>query len=74
MTEGLISGAIDLAWNAPDNSQDGEAAARIASLLNIEDPQFVANLVNGLFEDEHVRTLWTLWQPRLDAWPLPGGA
>lgn len=74
MSKGLVSGAIDLAWKAPDNSDDGEAASRIAKVLQIEDPHFVEDLMNSLFQDEHVRTLWRLWQARLDARPVGGAS
>ena len=59
--EGLISGAIDLAWLSPKNSGDSTTAKLIADKLVIHQ-QFVENLMNSFFEDSNVQNLWKLWQ------------
>lgn len=51
-----------------------EAAGRIAKRRNIEDSQFVADLMNSLYEDTHVQTLWRLWQTRVATRPLAAAA
>jgi len=59
--EGLISGAIDLAWLSPKNSKDSTTAKLLADKLVIHQ-QFVENLMNSFFEDSNVQNLWKLWQ------------
>jgi hypothetical protein len=64
--KGLIAGAIDLAWKSPQNNEGSLAGAERLAAAAEKDPHAMADLMNNLFEDEHVRTLWTLWQTRFD--------
>jgi hypothetical protein len=64
---GLISGAIDMAWAAPQNAAGDETLPReIADTLKIK-PIYVIALMNSLFQDTQIRTLWLLWQSQLEA-------
>lgn len=63
---GLISGAIDLAWASPQNSDgDTTAAHAVAKVINVE-PIFAEMLMDNLFGDVYVQTLWALWQTKFD--------
>jgi hypothetical protein len=65
--EGFISGAIDMAWAAPENSAgDVRVAEQIAKTVKVE-PVFVEALMNGLYQDAQIRMLWDMWQSKLDA-------
>jgi len=65
--EGFISGAIDMAWAAPLNTNgDHKLADQIAKTVE-SDPLYVSTLMNGLFQDTQVHVLWKLWQSDLDA-------
>lgn len=66
--EGLIAGAIDFAWQSPKNSGSDASANLIGAKLKV-DPHFVGQLMNNLFEDAHVRTLWELWETRSEVPP-----
>lgn len=65
--------AIELAWQSPENSDSQVNATAIAEKLGI-DPLFMGNLMNALYEDTYVQTLWTLWQTRPEgkSYPMPG--
>lgn len=63
---GLISGAIDMAWAAPQNGGDKELTVEIAKTLKTA-PIFVTTLMDGLYQDTQVRTLWDLWQSKDDS-------
>lgn len=63
---GLISGAIDMAWAAPQNGGEEALADEIAKTLGTA-PIFVTTLMDGLFQDTQVRTLWDLWQSKDDS-------
>jgi len=65
--KGFVSGAIDMAWASPENTQDDEAAKHIAKTVGSE-PLYVANLMDSLFEDAQVRMLWDLWQSEEKSW------
>jgi len=63
--KGFISGAIDMAWGSPENSNgDTKLSEQIAKTLNVE-AIYVSTLMNSLYEDEQVRNLWILWQSDL---------
>ncbi len=63
---GLISGAIDLAWASPQNSDgDTTAAHAVAKVIDVE-PIFAEMLMDNLFGDIYVQTLWVLWQTKFD--------
>jgi hypothetical protein len=62
--------AIDLASQSPQNAGTDVNAQAIAKILGLE-PLFVANLMNSLFEDAFVQTLWTLWQTRREVKDYP---
>lgn len=65
---GFISGAIDMAWGSPQASPEkgGILASHIATTLAV-DPIYVETLMNGLYQDAQVRTLWDLWQSELNS-------
>lgn len=60
--EGLISGAIDLAWLSPTNNNGDATTAKLIADKLVIHQQFVENLMNGLNEDSNVQNLWKLWQ------------
>jgi hypothetical protein len=63
-SEGLISGAIDMAWASPQNSGgDYQLPNQVAKTLKVA-PIYVAALMNSLFEDAHVLMIWDLWQSK----------
>jgi hypothetical protein len=65
--KGFISGAIDMAWAAPNNSDgDLRVAEQIAKTAGVE-PIYISTLMNSLNQDAQVRVLWKMWQSNLDA-------
>jgi hypothetical protein len=68
---GVPVSAIDLAWQSPENSKGSGNADALAAKLEM-DPLFMGNLMNALFEDVYVQTLWTMWQtgPDRQTYPL----
>lgn len=62
--------AIDLAWQSPENSRSTANADALAAKLEM-DPLFMGNLMNALFEDAYVQTLWTMWQTGPDRQSYP---
>lgn len=64
---GFISGAIDMAWAAPENSDDDdELAKQIAKTLGVE-TIYVTTLMNSLYQDAQIHMIWDMWQSKLDA-------
>jgi hypothetical protein len=72
---GVPVSATDFAWLSPENSGSPDNANALAAKLEM-DPLFMGNLMNALFEDAYVQTLWTLWQgsPERQKYPSPQGA
>ncbi len=66
--QALIGGVIDLAWQSPEYTGNDTTAQLLGTKLGLES-HFVAQIMNSLFEDAHVQTLWQLWQTRPDAEP-----
>jgi len=64
----LFAGAIDLAWQSPEFTGDDTTARLIGEKLGL-DPHFVTKMMNSLFEDAYVQTLWQLWQTRPEVPP-----
>jgi len=63
-TQGLISGAIDMAWAAPGNSRGNqEIPNQVAKTLGVA-PVYVAAFMDSLLEDTHVLLIWDLWQSK----------
>lgn len=66
-TDGFICGAIDMAWGSPLNSNGKtNLADLIAKTVKVES-LYVQMLMNGLFQDTQVQTIWKLWQSDLAA-------
>ena len=66
-TEGFISGAIDMAWSSPENSDDDDAmATQVAKTVGVQ-TIYVAALMNSLYQDTQVLMLWDLWQSEEDS-------
>jgi hypothetical protein len=65
--EGFITGAIDMAWASPQNS-DGNlsVAADVAKTVGAE-AVYVSTLMNSLYQDAQIALLWDLWQSQLDS-------
>jgi len=65
---GFISGAIDMAWAAPQNSgdDDDELPKQIAKTLEVEHI-YIVTLMNSLYQDTQVHMIWDLWQSELDS-------
>ena len=63
----LISGAIDFAWASP-LSLDGDTAIadEVAGKLGGIEPAFVRLLMDNLYEDVRVQTLYSLWQTEFE--------
>lgn len=61
----LITSAIDFAWMAPENDEDGSttSADKVAEVLGLT-PELVRDRMNSLFEDANLQFLWYLWQSR----------
>ena len=55
-----------MAWAAPQNGGEEALADEIAKTLGTA-PIFVTTLMDGLFQDTQVRTLWDLWQSKDDS-------
>jgi hypothetical protein len=65
--EGFISGAIDMAWGAPQNANgDEKLPDQIAKTIDAE-AIYVSTLMNSLYQDSQIRMLWDLWQSQLDS-------
>jgi len=60
---GFSISAIDLAWSSPLYTGTTVVAEEIARTLTMN-PIFVIAQLNSLYEDQHVRNLWILWQTR----------
>jgi len=60
-----MSGAIDMAWQSPENCRDTTSAQLLAGKLGLEQ-HFLEALMNSLYEDAQVRTLWRLWQTEVE--------
>lgn len=67
---GVPVSAIDLAWQSPENSRSTTNSDTLAAKLEME-PLFMANLMNALYEDAFVQTLWALWQTRVEHQDFP---
>lgn len=69
---GVPVSAIDFAWQSPENAKSSDNANALAAKLEM-DSLFMGNLMNALFEDAYVQTLWTLWQtgPDRQRYPSP---
>jgi hypothetical protein len=61
----LITSAIDFAWMAPENDEEGKTtiADRVAELLGLKE-ELVRDRMNSLYEDANLQFLWYLWQSR----------
>jgi len=68
---GVNVSAVELAWQSPENHANPAYAARLAEVLEIK-PEILNAQLDAMFEDEYIRTLWTLWQTR-DETGLSGG-
>jgi len=60
---GVNVSAIELAWQSKKNQGRPEYAAALARILEI-DPAVLAAQMDGMFDDDYVQTLWTLWQTK----------
>lgn len=64
---GFITGAIDMAWASPENSDSDESLPeQIAKTIEAE-PIYVSTLMNRRYQDAQIRMLWDLWQSELDS-------
>ena len=59
----FIKGAIDLAWKSPLSTGNTTTAGLVAQVLEA-DPQLTADLMDNLYQDAQVQTIWTLWQTK----------
>jgi hypothetical protein len=57
--------AIEFAWRAPENGGNREVLQAIAKICDIE-PLILADLTSALYLDDYVRTLWQLWQGKIE--------
>lgn len=57
--------AIEFAWRAPENGGNPELLQIIAKICGIE-PMILADMTSALYLDDYVRTLWQLWQGKVE--------
>jgi hypothetical protein len=63
---GIPLSAVELAWQAPDNSEGStEYADLLAEALKIK-PLVAREALNALYQDAYVNAVWNLWQSEKD--------
>ena len=62
---GLDVSAVEFAWRAPENGGNPELLQTIAKICGM-DPLILADMTSALYGDDYVRTLWQLWQGRIE--------
>jgi hypothetical protein len=57
--------AIEFAWRAPENGGSPEVLQTIAKICGIE-TLILADMTSAFYQDDYVRTLWQLWQGKIE--------